>query len=148
MKKVFLEISKKFTGKHLCQSLFFNKAAGLRPATLLKKRLWHRCFLVNFSKFLRTPFSQNTSGRLLLMRIWKAILFSLLLQTSYFYSLHERFKCTANKHRKLNFCHKFHSFTSLEMYGLSIWLWHRVLQILMLVSNFFKIGQSLFSILQ
>ena len=31
----------KFTGKHLCQSLFFNKVAGLRLATLLKKRLWH-----------------------------------------------------------------------------------------------------------
>ena len=30
----------KFTGKHLCQ----------------KKRLWHRCFLENFAKFLRTPF--------------------------------------------------------------------------------------------
>ena len=29
----------KFTGKHLCQSLFFNKVAGLRPAILLKKRL-------------------------------------------------------------------------------------------------------------
>ena len=29
----------KFTGKHLCQSLFFNKVAGLRAATLLKKRL-------------------------------------------------------------------------------------------------------------
>ena len=28
----------KFTGKHLCASLFFNKVAGLRPATLLKKR--------------------------------------------------------------------------------------------------------------
>ena len=28
----------------------------LRPATLLKKRLWHRCFPVNFAKFLRTPF--------------------------------------------------------------------------------------------
>ena len=26
------------------------------PATLLKKRLWHRCFPVNFEKFLRTPF--------------------------------------------------------------------------------------------
>ena len=38
----------------------------LRPATLLKKRLWHRCFLVNFVKFLRTPFLQNISGRLLL----------------------------------------------------------------------------------
>ena len=35
-----------------CQSLFFNKVAGLRPATLLKKRLWHRCFSVNFAKFL------------------------------------------------------------------------------------------------
>ena len=45
-----------FTGKHLCQSLFLNKVAGLRPATLLKKRLWHRCFPVNFVKFLRTPF--------------------------------------------------------------------------------------------
>ena len=54
----------KFTGKHLCQSLFFNKVAGLRP--LLKKRLWHRCFPVSFTKFLGTPFLQNNSGRLLL----------------------------------------------------------------------------------
>ena len=28
----------------------------MRPATLLKKRLWLRCFPVNFAKFLRTPF--------------------------------------------------------------------------------------------
>ena len=27
-----------------------------RPATLLKKRRWHRCFPVNFAKFLRTSF--------------------------------------------------------------------------------------------
>ena len=27
----------KFTEKHLCQSLFYNKVAGLRPAFLLKK---------------------------------------------------------------------------------------------------------------
>ena len=32
----------------------------------IKKRLWHRCFPVNFAKFLRAPSSQNTSGRLLL----------------------------------------------------------------------------------
>ena len=57
----------KFTGKHLCQSLFFNKVAGLRPGTLLKKGLWHRCFPVNFAKFLRTLFLQNTSERLLLI---------------------------------------------------------------------------------
>ena len=27
-----------------------------RPVTLLKKRLWHRCFPVNFAKFLRNQF--------------------------------------------------------------------------------------------
>ena len=35
--------------------------AGLRSATLLKRRLRHRCFPVNFIKFLRTPFLQNTN---------------------------------------------------------------------------------------
>ena len=28
----------KFTGKHVCRSFFFNKVAGLGPATLLKRR--------------------------------------------------------------------------------------------------------------
>ena len=36
-------------------------------ATLLKKRFWHRCFHVNFAKFLRILFLQNTSGWLLLL---------------------------------------------------------------------------------
>ena len=66
-KKGVLENFARFTGKHLCHSLFFNKVAGLRPTTLLKKRLWHRCFLVNFAKFLRAPFLHNTYGRLLLI---------------------------------------------------------------------------------
>ena len=56
VKKGVLENFSKFTGKHLRQGLFFNKVAGLRPATLLKKRLWHKWFPVNFAKFLRTPF--------------------------------------------------------------------------------------------
>ena len=56
MKKSVLGNSTKFTRKHLYQSLFVNKVAGLRPATLLKKRLWHRCFPLNFVKFLRAPF--------------------------------------------------------------------------------------------
>ena len=66
IKKGVLKNFAKFRGKHQCQSLFFNKAAGLRPATLLKKRLLHRCFTVNFAKCVRSPFLQNTSGRLLL----------------------------------------------------------------------------------
>ena len=46
-KKGALRNLAKFTGKHLWQSL---------SATLLKKRLWHRCFPVNFAKLLRTFF--------------------------------------------------------------------------------------------
>ena len=46
----------KVTGKHLSQSLFFNKVAGVRSANLLKMSLWHRYFPVNFAKFLRTLF--------------------------------------------------------------------------------------------
>ena len=65
----------KFIGKELCQKLFFNKATGLRPATLLKKKLWRRCFPVNFAKFLRTLFLQSTPGWLLL----EFQLFSVLL---------------------------------------------------------------------
>ena len=51
----------KFTGKHLCQSLLFNKVAE----SLLKKGLQGRCFPVNLAKCPRTPFLQNTSGGLL-----------------------------------------------------------------------------------
>ena len=38
-KKSIFKRFAKFTGKHLCQSLIFNKVSGLRPATLLKKWL-------------------------------------------------------------------------------------------------------------
>ena len=58
----------KFTGKHLCQNLIFNKVAGLRPATLLKKETLTQALSCDFAKFLRTTFLQNTSKQLLL---WK-----------------------------------------------------------------------------
>ena len=56
VKKVFLKVSQNSREGICARVSFSNKVAGLRPATLLKKRLWHRCFLVNFVKFLRTPF--------------------------------------------------------------------------------------------
>ena len=55
-----------FTGKHLCQGLFMS---GPKACNFIKKWLWHCCFPVNFAKFLRTPFLQNTSGWLLLFRV-------------------------------------------------------------------------------
>ena len=47
-----------------------------RPATLFKKKALAHMFSVNFAKFLRTPFLQNTSGRLLLYikeDVWKSL---------------------------------------------------------------------------
>ena len=38
----------------------------MQNSTLSKKRLWRKCFPVNFAKLLRTPLLQNTSGQLLL----------------------------------------------------------------------------------
>ena len=52
VKKVFLEILQNSLEKTCARVSFFNKVA----ATLLKKRLWHRCFPVNLAKLLRTPF--------------------------------------------------------------------------------------------
>ena len=46
VKKMFLEISQN-SQENTCASLFFNKVA---------KRLWHRCFPVNFVNILRAPF--------------------------------------------------------------------------------------------
>ena len=51
--EVFCKISvliifPKFTGKHLRQSLFFNK-----EFRLLQKTLWHRCFFFAFDTVLR-----------------------------------------------------------------------------------------------
>ena len=62
-KKGVLRNFAKLAGKHLRQRLFFRKS-------LLTKSLWHRCFPWNFDKFLRTPFLQNTSGRLLLHKVF------------------------------------------------------------------------------
>ena len=48
---MFLKISQNSQGNTRVRVSFF-----LRPATLFKKRLWHRCFPRNFAKFLRTAF--------------------------------------------------------------------------------------------
>ena len=47
-KKVFLEISQNLQEDTSARVSFLIKK--------FKKRLWHRCFLLNFAKFLRTTF--------------------------------------------------------------------------------------------
>ena len=65
VRKGVLQNFTKFTGKHLHQSFFLITKFQTWPATFSKTRLWRRCFLVNFAKFLRAPFLQNTWRRLL-----------------------------------------------------------------------------------
>ena len=61
IKKVFSEISQNLQENTCARVPFLIQLENLN-ATLFKKRLWHRFFPVNFVKFLRTHFLQNTSG--------------------------------------------------------------------------------------
>ena len=63
--QMFFKIGVLFHKKAPVLESLFNKVAGLRPATLLK-RLWYRLFPVNFVKFLTTPFFKEHLLQLLL----------------------------------------------------------------------------------
>ena len=54
-----------FTRKHLCWSLF-----GVFGVNFIKKRLQHRYFPVNITKFLRTPILKNIWERLHLKQLF------------------------------------------------------------------------------
>ena len=56
-----------FTRKYLCRNLFFDKVKLYRSATSIKASLFRSCSLENFAKFVRAPFLQNATGRLLLI---------------------------------------------------------------------------------
>ena len=57
-KKGILRNFAKLIGKTILPETYLIRlqASGLRHATLFKKSLWHRCFPVNFTKFIRTSF--------------------------------------------------------------------------------------------
>ena len=56
MKKRAHRNLRKFTAKHLCQSLFFNKVAGLRLATLSKKKTLAQVFSCDFCEVYKNTF--------------------------------------------------------------------------------------------
>ena len=67
VKKVFFEISQNLqenTGVFHSGRVRVSFFIKLLPQTcnFIKRRLWHRCFKVNFAKFLGIPFLQSTSG--------------------------------------------------------------------------------------
>ena len=58
-KKIVLRNSVKFTGKHLSRSIFFNKVAGLSPATLLKRDSGTGIFLWILRNFKTTFYIEH-----------------------------------------------------------------------------------------
>ena len=74
------------------------EALGFRPATLLKVRPWQKCLLLNFAKFLRTPFFTEHLWWLLLNLSGNTLTWNIsLILTPY------------NSHKKVSF--KIHKLT-------------------------------------
>ena len=82
-KKVFLEILQNSQENTCIRVSFLIKFPAL-PASLLKKRLWHQCFLPHFAKFLRTPY--------FIEHLWR-----LLVETCMFKGLQERVSFICNR---------------------------------------------------
>ena len=86
VKKLFLEISQNSQEKACARVSLLIKLQGwgLRPAALLKKRPWYKCFPVNFSKFLRKSFFIEHLWWLLLSVTASAILMIIAVHNSEF----------------------------------------------------------------
>ena len=82
VKTLFLEISQK-SQQNTCARVSFLIKLQPRSVTLLKKRLWHRWFPLNFEKFLRTPFSIEHLCWLLLKNLWNIIWQSQFIQLNF-----------------------------------------------------------------
>ena len=61
----------------VCKHFRSSRLVHLRPATLLQMRLWHRCFPVNFVKFLRIPYFTE--------HLWWLLLT--------FHEIHRKYRC-------------------------------------------------------
>ena len=112
-------------------------AQGIRPATLLEKRLWYRCFPVNFEKFLRTPFWWPWKGTVLfygfswsVLRIWHSsqkgqTVLGSLKQFSEVLNSSQKSKAVLGSLKQFSNIILFKSF-----YIDRIWLWGSALQVL------------------
>ena len=69
LRKGVLKICGKFTGEHPCPSVISTKLQKLQ-SNFIEITLRHGCSLVNLLHIFRGPFPKNTSGRLLLYRLF------------------------------------------------------------------------------
>ena len=104
------------------------EAVVLRPATLLKKRLWHRCFPVNFAEFLRTTFLTEQLRWLLL----KTSINSQILSMAYYVNVsnnHYVFIALLKRYQSSKHCsklsHRDTRSSKLTFVISDLRLWHR-----------------------
>ena len=117
LKKLFLEIPQNSQENTRARVSFLIKL----QSTLLKKRLWHRWFPVNFVKFRRTPFLQNTSGRPLLhLTCFAKVSLFLLKSSNIKVTITFRFIIEKLTHIKWDFILP----SSLRLL-LKVWIWFR-----------------------
>ena len=79
-----------FTGKYLVGVFFYN-AASLQSCNVAKMRLRHRCFPVEFEKFLRVPILKNIYQRLFLYTDYFIMYWFIQFTTVHVFHFHNNF---------------------------------------------------------
>ena len=86
-----------------------------RPATLLKKRLWHRCFPLNFAKFLRTSLFYRTppiaASVISCLPISRSLFYHLDVNDTSCYTLNITVQIFSLKYDALDLCFNYYLFT-------------------------------------
>ena len=86
---------RKIHWKKLLLEPLFTKVVGPKAWNLIKKRLQHRCFPVNFALFVKKPYLQNTFGWLLLLiPLFQPRFYSLITLFSFFASFFSFYYCS------------------------------------------------------
>ena len=77
----------KFTRKYLYQSIFYERCR-LEACNFIKKQIRHKCFSVDFAKFLRTPlFAEHLQWLLLYLLLQKRFIVDARLGSKYAYGV-------------------------------------------------------------
>ena len=82
---------------------------------------WNRCFPVNFAKFLRTPFLQNTSGSLLLNYLYITTNFDTLKGSRDCRIVHQKFEKTFRYKNLLDVQERYSGLVLVIIWSKSIW---------------------------
>ena len=123
-----------------------------RPATLIKKRLWHRCFPLNFVKFLRTSLFYRippmAASVISCLPISRSLFYHLDVNDTSCYTLNITVQIFSLKYDALDLCFNYYLFTFIFTF-MSFKVWINVSQnwLFSYLSHLLKIWCFRFSVL-